>query len=411
MRFPRRSPAWPVVLIALTTTGALLFAACSDEGGSTSRKSTGTTTSSSTTSGNGGGPQLGGVNIKLTPVAQVDDPTAFATRRGDNTLYVTEQVGRVRAMRDGRLDPEPVLDITADVQSGGEQGLLGLTFSPDGARLYVHYTNRSGDTRVDEYTMSGPTPDPGTRREVLGAPGLQANHNGGEVDFGADGMLYIGLGDGGGAGDSGSGHAPGGNGQSLDTLLGKILRIDPTPSGGRPYTIPPDNPFANGGGRPEIWAYGLRNPWRFSWDRETDDLWIADVGQNAWEEIDFVGGGRGAGTNFGWNRLEGTHAFEGDPPPNAVPPIFEYPLDQGGACAAIGGYVYRGSKIPALRGAYLYSDYCDSAIRALVEQDGRATDHRDLGPRGNQVTSFGEDADGELYVLSQGDGLQRIDPA
>jgi glucose/arabinose dehydrogenase len=413
MRFPRRSPSSLVVLVALATAGGLLLAACSDDGGSSSRRptgSTGSTTPGSTTSGDGGGPQLGAVNVKLTPIAQVDDPTALATRQGDNALYVTEQVGRVRAVRDDQLAPEPVLDITSDVQSGGEQGLLGLAFSPDGTRMYVHYTNRSGDTRLDEYTMSGATPDPATRRQVLEAPGLQPNHNGGEVDFGPDGMLYIGLGDGGGAGDSGSGHAPGGNGQSLDTLLGKILRIDPTPAGGRPYTIPPDNPFANGGGRPEIWAYGLRNPWRFTWDRETDDLWIADVGQNAWEEIDFVAGGRGAGMNFGWNPLEGTHEFAGDPPPNAVPPIFEYPLD-GGACAAIGGYVYRGSKIPALRGAYLYSDYCDSGIRALVEQDGRVTDQRDLGPRGNQVTSFGENPDGELYVLSQGDGLQRVDPA
>jgi glucose/arabinose dehydrogenase len=222
-------------------------------------------------------------------------------------------------------------------------------------------------------------------------------------------MLYLGLGDGGGAGDSGSGHAPGGNGQSLDTLLGKILRIDPTPSSGRQYAIPADNPFANGGGEPEIWAYGLRNPWRFSWDRETDDLWIADVGQNAWEEIDFVAGGRAAGLNFGWNRLEGTHEFMGDPPANAVPPIFEYPLD--GTCAAIGGYVYRGSRIPALAGAYVYSDFCESTIRALAQQGGRITDQRDLGIWGNSVTAFGEDQAGELYVLSQGDGLQRIDPA
>ena len=412
MRFPRRSSSSLVVLVALGTAAALLFAACSDDGGSSSQRSTGTsTTSAAPTTGEGGGPQLGAVNVKLTPVAQLDDPTAFAIRQGDNALYVTEQVGRVRAVRDGQLVAEPVIDITADVQSGGEQGLLGLTFSPDGTRLYLNYTSRNGgDTHVDEFTMSGATPDAGTRRQVLEAPGLQANHNGGEVEFGPDGMLYIGLGDGGGAGDSGSGHAPGGNGQSLDTLLGKILRIDPTPSGGQPYTIPRDNPFANGGGRPEIWAYGLRNPWRFSWDRETGDLWIADVGQNAWEEIDFVAGGSGAGMNFGWNRLEGTHDFEGDPPPNAVPPIFEYPLD-GGACAAIGGYVYRGSRIPALVGGYLYSDFCDSGIRALAQEGGRVTEQRDLGPRGNQVTSFGEDPDGELYVLSQGDGLQRIDPA
>jgi glucose/arabinose dehydrogenase len=399
-----------VVVIALATAGALLLGACSDDGGSSesSSSSTGSTSGPDTTAS--GGSQLGAVNVKLTPVAQIEDPTTLATRRGDRALYVTEQVGRVRAVRDGALDAAPVLDITADVGSGGERGLLGLTFSPDGTKMYVHYTNKDGDTRVDEYAMSGNTADAGSRRQLLALPQPQANHNGGELDFGPDGLLYLGLGDGGGRGDSGSGHAPGGNGQSLDTMLGKILRINPTPADGRQYTIPPDNPFANGGGLPEIWAYGLRNPWRFTWDRETGNMWIADVGQNAWEEVDFLPAGQGAGSNFGWNHLEGTHEFEGDAPPGAVPPIFEYPLD-GGACAAIGGYVYRGSEIPALTGAYLYSDYCDSAIRALVEQNGQVADRRDLGVTANQITAFGEDQDGELYVLSQGDGLQRIDPA
>jgi glucose/arabinose dehydrogenase len=399
-----------VVVIALATAGALLLGACSDDGGSSesSSSSTGSTSGPGTTAT--GGSQLGAVNVKLTPVAQIEDPTTLATRRGDRALYVTEQEGRVRAVRDGALDAAPVLDITADVGSGGERGLLGLTFSPDGTKMYVHYTNKDGDTRVDEYAMSGNTADAGSRRQLLALPQPQANHNGGELDFGPDGLLYLGLGDGGGRGDSGSGHAPGGNGQSLDTMLGKILRINPTPSDGRQYTIPPDNPFANGGGLPEIWAYGLRNPWRFTWDRETGNMWIADVGQNAWEEVDFLPAGQGAGSNFGWNHLEGTHEFEGDAPPGAVPPIFEYPLD-GGACAAIGGYVYRGSEIPALTGAYLYSDYCDSAIRALVEQNGQVADQRDLGVTASQVTAFGEDQDGELYVLSQGDGLQRIDPA
>jgi glucose/arabinose dehydrogenase len=404
MRSRRRSPR-SVVVIAIAGAGALLAASCSDGDGGSSSSS-----SSTGAPATNGGAQLGATSVKLTPVARVEDPTAFATRRADSALYITEQVGRVRAVRDGRLEPQAVIDLGDVVGSGGERGLLGLAFSSDGTKLYVHYTNKSGDTRLDEYTMRGKTADPGSRRQLLAAPGLQANHNGGQLSFGPDGQLYLGLGDGGGAGDSGDGHAPGGNGQSLDTLLGKILRIDPTPSGGREYTIPPDNPFANGGGQPEVWAYGLRNPWRFSWDRGTKDLWIADVGQNRWEEIDFVAGGQGAGLNFGWNRLEGMHEFAGDPPANAVPPIFEYPLS-GGACAAIGGYVYRGSNIPALTGAYVYSDYCASAIRALVQQGGRVTDQRELGVTGNQVTSFGEDQNGELYVLSQGDGLQRIDPA
>lgn len=405
MRFPRRSPK-SAVIVALAAA-VLFVASCSNDGESSSSSSTRPPASSGTGRGRA---QLGAARVKLTPVARVEDPTAFATRRGDSALYVTEQGGRVRAVRDGQLASEPVIDLTDVVGSGGERGLLGLTFSTDGTKLYVHYTNKGGDTRLDEYTMSRVTADPGSRRQLLAVPQPQPNHNGGQLSFGPDGKLYLGLGDGGGAGDSGNGHAPGGNGQSLDTLLGKILRIDPKPSGGREYTTPSDNPFADGGGQPEIWAYGLRNPWRFSWDRETSDLWIADVGQNRWEEIDFVAGGKAAGQNFGWNRLEGNHEFSGNPPPNAVPPIFEYPLS-GGTCAAIGGYVYRGSKIPALAGAYVYSDYCASAIRAIVQAGGRVTDHRDLGVSGNRVTAFGEDQNGELYVLSQGDGLQRIDPA
>jgi glucose/arabinose dehydrogenase len=408
MRSSRRLSTSFVVLVALATAGALLGAACTDDDGSSSSSTTSGSTSAPATTP-GGSPQLGAANVKLTPVAQLEDPTAMTTRQGDNALYVTEQVGSVRAVRNGQLDAAPVLDITADVGSGGERGLLGLDFSRDGTRLYVHYTNRNGDTRVDEYTMQGNTADAGSRRQLLAVAQPQPNHNGGELTFGPDGLLYLGLGDGGGAGDSGSGHAPGGNGQSLDTLLGKILRIDPTPSGDRQYTIPPSNPFANGGGLPEIWAYGLRNPWKFSWDRETDDMWIADVGQNAWEEVDFLPAGEGAGANFGWNRLEGNHEFQGQAPDGAIPPIHEYPLN--GTCAAIGGYVYRGSKIPDLTGAYVYTDYCESTIRALLERDGRVADQRDLGIQGTQVTAFGEDQDGELYVLSQGDGLQRIDPA
>ena len=245
----------------------------------------------------------------------VDDPTAFATRTGDSALYVNEQAGRVRAVRNGTLDPQPVLDITDQVGSGGERGLLGLAFAPDGSEMYVYYTNLDGDIRIDEYAMSGNSVNAGSRRQVLAVDHPPAsNHNGGQLSFGPDGKLYAGLGDGGAAGDAGPGHVEGGNAQSLDTMLGKILRIDPTPSAGRQYTIPSDNPFANGGGLPEIWAYGLRNPWRFSWDRKTGDMWIADVGQNQWEEVDFVPAGRGAGANYGWNRLEGTHQFSGSAP-------------------------------------------------------------------------------------------------
>ena len=404
-----RSRGWTraraVAAFALLAVLALVVAACSDDGGS------GSGSSADNSSSKGGNGQVGSAKVKLTPIARVDGPTAFATRRGDRALYVTEQIGRVRAVRDGNLDAQPVLDLTADVGSGGERGLLGLAFSPDGSKMYVYYTNRDGDIRVDEYAMAGNSIDAASRRQVLAVDHPPApNHNGGQASFGPDGTLYLGLGDGGAAGDMGTGHVEGGNAQSLDTMLGKILRIDPTPSGGAAYTIPSDNPFADGRGLPEIWSYGLRNPWRFSWDSKTGDMWIADVGQNQWEEVDFAPAGRGAGANYGWNRLEGTHQFSGSPPDGAVAPIFEY-SHEGGGCSISGGYVYRGAKIPDLRGAYVFSDYCDSALRALTEQGGKVAGQRDLGVKGNQITAFGQDQDGELYVLSQGDGLQRIDPA
>jgi len=353
---------------------------------------------------------LGAAAVTLTPVAQVESPTAMAVRDRDPALYVAEQVGRVVAVRDGALDSTPVLDLTDRVGSGGERGLLGIAFSPDATKLYAHYTDTNGDTRLDEYAMTDGTADPGSRRELLALEQPQANHNGGQLAFGPDDLLYLGLGDGGAAADEGSGHAAGGNGQSLDTLLGKILRIDPNPSGDRPYSIPSDNPFADGGGRPEIWAYGLRNPWRFSFDRETGDLWIGDVGQNAWEEVDYMPAGEGAGANYGWARYEGNHPFSGEEIPDTVPALFEYPNpDQG--CAVTGGFVYRGTRIPDLVGAYVFADYCEGQLRALRQENGQVAVERFLDVSATNVAAFGEDEEGELYVLSQGDGLLRIDPA
>ena len=407
MPTPRRSPRAFAVVFGILAATTLVVASCSDSGGGGGRsggRSGGSSTSTAATAGGSG-------RIKLTPVASVDDPTAFTTRAGDPALYVTEQSGRVRAIRNGALDPQPVLDITDQVSSGGERGLLGIAFSRDGSNLYLYYTNRDGDIRVDEFAMSGNSVNAGTRRPILAVDHPPApNHNGGQLSVGPDGNLYMGLGDGGASGDMGAGHVEGGNAQSRDTMLGKILRIDPTPSGGAAYSIPSDNPFARGGGLPEIWAYGLRNPWRFSWDRRTGDMWIADVGQNQWEEIDFAPAGQGAGANYGWNRLEGNHEFTGTPPVGAIGPIHEY-SHSGGGCSISGGYVYRGSKIPGLTGQYVYSDYCESTIRSIAERDGRVTDQRDLGVKANSVTAFGQDQDGELYVLSQGDGVQRIDPA
>jgi glucose/arabinose dehydrogenase len=353
---------------------------------------------------------LDAVRVTLTRVAAVTGPTAMAVRPNDASLYVTQQSGRVVAVRDGALDPTPVLDLSGRISTGGERGLLGLTFSPDGSKLYVDYTNPQGLPTLAEYAFAGGRADPATARVLLSVPHPQPNHNGGQIAFGPDGYLYMGIGDGGAAGDKGPGHAPGGNGQSLDTLLGKLLRVDTASTLSAPYKIPSGNPFARGGGRPEIWAYGLRNPWRFSFDRTTGDLWIADVGQDLYEEIDFMPAGQGAGANYGWNRMEGNHQYQGSAPAGAVAPVLELSHPDG-YCAVVGGFVYRGTKIPDLRGSYLYSDNCNPKISAIKVDGGRVVASRDLGVTMRSVSSFGQDADGELYVLSLANGLFRIDPA
>jgi glucose/arabinose dehydrogenase len=349
--------------------------------------------------------QFRAARVRLVPVAQLEQPVAMATRPGERTLYLVEQVGRVRAIRGGQLDPTPVVDISERVTAGGEQGLLGLAFSPDGRYLYLHYTDRDGDHEIAELAMSGQRADPGSLRSVLHIDDPYANHNGGQLAFGPDRRLYIGFGDGGGGGD------PEGNGQSLDSLLGKILRIDPRPGGGRSYQVPSDNPFVGrDGARPEIWAYGLRNPWRFSFDAATADLWIGDVGQNAYEEIDHQPAGEG-GRNYGWSRREGLHPFNGgDRPDGAVDPVIEYGQD-GGACTVIGGFVYRGQRIRGLRGAYLFGDYCAGWVRAARVRDGEVLDQRDLGLQVPSLSSFGVDASGELYALSLDGWLRRLVPA
>ncbi len=348
-------------------------------------------------------PSLDEVRIGLQRIADLEQPVAMAVRPGDPALYVAEKVGRVVALAPGRA-PRVVLDLAGRVSTGSEQGLLGLAFSPDGRFLYVDLTDPAGDTRVLEYRLAGDRIDPDSEREVLRVDQPYANHNGGQLAFGPDGFLYIGLGDGGSAGD------PEGRAQSLDTLLGKILRISPRPADGRPYGIPPDNPFVDTpGARPEIWAYGLRNPWRFSFDRETGELWIGDVGQGAWEEIDVLPSGR-AGANLGWDLLEGSHPFEGSAEDaRTVLPVYEYPHD-GAVCAVTGGFVYRGEAVPALRGAYVFGDFCTGALEALAPRPGRAPLHRELGPVVPSLASFGEDAEGELYALSLAGPVYRLVP-
>jgi glucose/arabinose dehydrogenase len=271
--------------------------------------------------------------------------------------------------------------------------------------LYVNFTDVDGDTRVVAYAMAGDRADPSSRREVLFVDQPYSNHNGGNLVFGPDGYLYIGLGDGGSGGD------PHGNAQSLGTLLGKMLRIDPRPADGAPYRIPADNPFVTTpGARPEIWAYGLRNPWRYSFDRATGDLWIGDVGQSAWEEVDRQPASSTGGENYGWNVREGSHPYAaGGSPPGAVDPVFDYSHSDGG-CVVTGGYVYRGAAIPDLVGTYVFADFCLGKIEGL-RLDGDQVVHEQLGVAAGPVSSFGEDAQGELYILSLAGGVYRLAPA
>jgi glucose/arabinose dehydrogenase len=364
------------------------------------------------------GGQLAGAapSVRLTEVDGTGGLTAMSARPRTRTLYLAAQDGVVWSLRNGTRASDPVVDLSNRVsQDGGERGLLGLAFSPDGTKLYVDYTDRDGNTQIDELTMRGRNADASTRRNVLEVEQPQPNHNGGQLAFGPDGDLYIGLGDGGGAGDSGEGHAPGGNGQSLGTLLGKVLRIDPTPSGSAAYQVPTDNPFvATAGARPEIWAYGLRNPWRFSFDTLTGDLWIGDVGQDEWEEIDHVpatdGRDAGKGVNFGWNRQEGDHAYQGSVPSGVVEPVYEISHDTG-ACAVVGGYVFRSKQAAALDGAYVFSDNCDGSIRLLTPKAGGGVTMTDTGLDGAGVSSFGRSNGGDVYALSLTDGIFRLTAA
>ena len=350
--------------------------------------------------------------MALEHVADLEAPTAIAIRPGEETLYVAERAGRVVPIRGGVVGA-PVLDITARTVTSGEQGLLGLAWSPDGGTLYVSSSDTDGASRVEAYLVED---DGGLRQPNLVLRVDQppaSNHKGGNIIFGPDGHLWFGLGDGGGAEDVF------GNGQDPTQLLSTMVRIAPAgcdgciPVGGETYQIPPDNPYARGGtGRPEVWAYGLRNPWRFSFDRATGDLWIGDVGQYEVEEIDLIGAGRPGGANFGWPVFEGDDPFNGDPqPPDYVAPVHTYGHERG--CSVTGGFVYRGAAIPALQGAYLYADYCDGRVFALDldRATGEVRSDYPLGPSLADLVSFGEDAAGELYLVSLTGQISRLVPA
>jgi len=305
---------------------------------------------------------------------------------GSGRLFILEKTGYIRIYENGQLLETPLLDITDRVNdSGNEMGLLGLAFHPDyeqNGYFYVNYTGSGGgDTFISRFQASGNSADPNSEMILLRIDQPFPNHNGGAVAFGPDGYLYLGLGDGGAAGD------PLKNGQDTSSLLGKILRIDV--NNGDPYTIPPDNPFGT-----EVWAYGLRNPWRISFDSATGDLWIGDVGQGAIEEIDYLPAGTGAGANFGWSIMEGTRGYDGDPQPGLLLPAAEYTHDFG--CSVTGGYVYRGS-MPEWNGIYLYGDYCTGFIWGALAYNGQWQTQL-LFQTGSNINTFGVDEDGEIYL-------------
>lgn len=475
---PDRRPATRARVAAVVAAVALVGAACSSGDASSSGTTSTTVAPTTTTTAPGPGPgptSLDGVAVRLqtivapgpaggvatsTTTTTIDptkgeitfltSPTAMAPRNGRDQIWIAERGGTVRiltvntewdaavgrAKRTGyTLLPGNALDLSALTTSDGERGLLGLAFSSDGRTLYVDHTATNGDIVVAAYTVvdgqpysggaNGPPPkaetvakvDPASRRVLLTIPHQDAsNHNGGQLALGPDGYLYVGVGDGGGSGD------PNGNAQNLDTLLGKILRIDaatfvPLQT---PYAVPVDNPYAQGGGQPEIYLSGVRNPWRFSFDRANGDLWVADVGQDQIEEIDWLprryGGGRGA--NLGWNWFEGNQRYrtDGTPPDGTVKAFQTYP-HANGACSITGGYVYRGTGVPSLVAAsaeggsvYVYGDYCTGQVRGLLSRGGLVVADAPLGvgTAANALVSFGQDDDGELYVLAADGTLSKV---
>ncbi len=400
-----------VVLLALAPSG------CGGDKSPSPGAPTTTTLPGSSGTCSAGPPVSGTPSLTTTLVASgLSSPIDLQAPPGDrDRVFVLEQAGRIRIVKKGSLLAAPFLDIVARVGSGGERGLLGLAFHPryaENGRFFVNYTDKPGDTHIAEFRAtppSGDTADPATEKLLLFVRQPFPNHNGGGVAFGNDGMLYIGLGDGGSGGD------PQGNGQSLGTHLGKMLRIDV--DGGSPYRVPADNPFlSTAGALPEIWALGLRNPWRFAFDRATGDLLIADVGQNAVEEIDLGSASRQGGENYGWNVMEGSRCFKpssGCSTAGLTLPIAEYTHGEG--CSITGGVVYRGCRLPGYHGTYFYSDYCTPFVKSLRVENGRAVDPRDwtavLGRGLSRPSSFGVDGDGEVYIVDHDGEVYKVVPA
>ena len=352
-------------------------------------------------------PTAGSARISLRKIVDGLEPLTYLAISGtDGRLYVVTKAGRVLVIENGAVRQQPFLDITNRVgSSGSEQGLFSIAFSPQyttNRYFYVDYTDQNGNTVISRFTTAADLSqaDPQSESKVLGIDQPYPNHNGGQLQFGPDGMLYIGMGDGGSQGD------PQNHAQNTQSLLGKLLRIDVS-AADKPYQVPADNPKLSNAAASEIWANGLRNPWRFSFDRQTKDLYIADVGQNTYEEIDFQPAGSSGGQNYGWNLYEGFEPYKGNADSNGLTmPIFAYSHDLG--CSITGGYVYRGQQVPALNGAYLYSDYCTGHIWALKRDANNKWVNTLLLDSGLNVSSFGQDAQGELYVIALNGGVYQI---
>jgi glucose/arabinose dehydrogenase len=393
--------------VIVLATAALVGACGSGDG------SSGGTSASGSSNGSDAPATAAAGGVRLKRIGRFDSPVYVTAPRGDRRhLFVVEQEGRIRVLVDGKLRKTPFLDIRSQVTSGGEQGLLSVAFAPDYAqsgRFYVYFTDRSQAQRVVEYRRaSAERADAGSARLVLRMADNEVNHNGGLLLFGPDNHMYIGTGDGGGGGDQ---HGAHGNAQNLGSLLGKLLRIDPAQSGSRPYTIPSDNPFVGrSGARGEVYSYGLRNPWRYSFDRRTGDLTIGDVGQDKVEEIDFVRRGKGRGANFGWRVFEGRSRYTpGESAPGAVPPVITRTHSQGW-CSITGGVVVRDPGLPALRGRYIFGDYCKGDIISARLSAGRARSVHKTSLHVDSLSSFGEDARGRVYATSTDGPVYRLVP-
>jgi hypothetical protein len=342
----------------------------------------------------------------------LSNPVYVASAPGDSRLFVVDQDGEIRLVQKGKLLARPFADLRSVVTSGGEQGLLSVAFHPDFAsngRLFVYYTAKNQHEQVWElHAKPGASSISGARKLILDMDDPFSNHNGGQLQFGPDGDLYIGTGDGGSEND------PNRYPQNLKSPLGKLLRLDvDKPSGGHPYGIPAGNPFAKGGrGLPILYAWGLRNPWRWSFDAKDGDIWIGDVGQDHYEEVDHVLKGKAVGGNFGWSRYEGKHVYDANRPltggGHLIAPVAEYSHDVG--CSITGGYVYRGPSIPAIDGRYLYADYCSARLWSLARGSGSPRDDSAVAKAAglSSPTGFGVGPDGTLYVVSQGGTLYRF---